>query len=177
MNWYKANVPSREIQLSPGVDESAIEHFETILGTELPEDVRETYLLYDGTANTGILPYGYDVSRLQQVEKDWSRWCAWAESGSFDQMKPHPVGPVKPNWWNAKWVPITSNGSGDHDFIDLDPDVGGRLGQVVEFNHETGPRCVSAVSFGDWLEQFADSLNAGRYRYDAEELNLLPIDE
>jgi len=176
-DWYTTNVPTREIVLNPSAEEAAIVHFEETLCLKLPDDVRDMYRLHDGTAESGVFPYGYDMSSLEQVQKDWECWRDRVRGGAFDGMKGHPDGPIKSDWWNSKWIPITSNGCGDHDCIDLDPDDGGEPGQFIEFNHETGARRVSASSFGAWLSQFADGLIGGEYRYDEEELNLLPVDD
>jgi cell wall assembly regulator SMI1 len=47
---------------------------------------------------------------------DWAR-DAWPGGST-------PEGPVKPDWWNPCWVPITEN-QGSCYFIDLDPAPGG----------------------------------------------------
>ena len=55
----------------------------------------------------------------------------WAEGST-------PEGPIKPDWWNRRWVPITFNQGNCH-FLDLDPAPGGTAGQVCDYDIE-GPR-------------------------------------
>lgn len=57
----------------------------------------------------------------------------------------------------------------------MDPASGGTVGQVIEFNHETGARCVAGNSLYEWLATFSEALDRGEYYYDAEEMCILPV--
>lgn len=173
--WYGTNAPSGFSLAEPATDND-IESLETQLALSLPSDARRSYLLYNGSNEKGIFPYGYYMLSLQEIVREWRIWNQGLQSGSFKEMKASPQGPIKMDWWNEKWIPITANGGGDHDCIDMDPRKGGRIGQVFEFSHETGPRRVSASSFTDWIGDFADALEAGKYRFDDDSLTLLPVD-
>jgi cell wall assembly regulator SMI1 len=174
--WYEANAPSKVFKLTKGANESALKRLEVVLGTELPDDVKEMYRLHDGTAESGIFPFGYYLSSLEQIRSDWERWRESLVKGVFRDMRGQPEGPIQNEWWNTRWIPITGNGGGDHDCVDLDPAGGGVVGQIIEFNHETGARCVTARSFHEFLAKFADALQRGEYQYDDEERSLLPVD-
>jgi len=58
---------------------------------------------------------------------------------------------VRARWFHDKWLPIADNGGGDLLCIDLDPDRGGTVGQVVEFRHDDSTRKRLAVSLLEYL--------------------------
>jgi hypothetical protein len=48
------------------------------------------------------------------------------------------------------------------------------VGQIISFSHEVGPVRVLADGLGTWLRAYAAGLEAGRYRYDLDELWVVP---
>ncbi|WP_332455118.1 SMI1/KNR4 family protein [Burkholderia ubonensis] len=64
-------------------------------------------------------------------------------------MEPEPG--IRGDWYNLKWIPLTHNGSGDHLCVDLDPDEGGRIGQVIRVWHDSPERELVAKGVGEWL--------------------------
>ena len=69
------------------------------------------------------------------------------------------------------------NGSGDFLVVDLDPARGGTRGQIVAAWHDMAERVVVAESWADWLHQFADALEAGRWSWRADSEELVRFDE
>ncbi|KWE64809.1 hypothetical protein WL77_20605 [Burkholderia ubonensis] len=64
-------------------------------------------------------------------------------------IEPEPG--IRGDWYNLKWIPLTHNGSGDHLCVDLDPDEGGRIGQVIRVWHDSPERELVAKRVGEWL--------------------------
>jgi cell wall assembly regulator SMI1 len=78
--------------------------------------------------------------------------------------------PVKKELWNPHWIPLTDNGGGHCCFcVDLDPVVGGQIGQMVYITTDDLLRIVLADSFKEWLSEFADELGAGHFKWIEEE--------
>lgn len=146
------------------------------IGLQLPRDVKESYLVYDGSKGSAIFPNGYYLLTLAEIAKEHAIWTELLRKKSFAKSIAKPSGPIKLAWWNEKWIPVTASGGGDHDCIDMDPAPGGSIGQVIEFSHETGPLRVQSKSFSAWLTNFANDLKNGKYRYDDDSLTLLPIE-
>ena len=146
------------------------------MGLTLPADVRESYRLHDGSRDEyGILPWGYFLLPLPCVLDSWRAWKAQLDREPRDAAPTEPKGPIRPVYWNPRWVPVSHNGGGDHQCIDLDPAAGGRAGQVIQFSHEVGPLCVLAAGFGQWLQGYARDLEAGRYRFDKDDFWVIPF--
>jgi cell wall assembly regulator SMI1 len=159
-------VPEDELVLEflPGATEAEVAEAESRMGLRLPDDVRESYKVHNGMGDLGAFYENQRLNVLDEVVSAWHLMCNLVEA--FEEFTPEPPpGPVKRVWANSKWVPLTESGGGQQVCIDLDPPEGGMLGQAIEFCHETGPIRVLAASWRDFLSQFADDLEAGKYRY------------
>ena len=91
--------------------------------------------------------------------------------------EPSPKNAIKPDWWNPRWIPITSDGSGNLQCLDLSPGAAGSVGQLIDFDHETTHRFVLASSFRDALKTYLDEVLAGGYVYSDDYGRLMPLDE
>lgn len=63
-----------------------------------------------------------------------------------------PENTIKKKYSNHKWIPIFSDHGGNYIGIDLDPDVQGKKGQIINFGRDEEDKFVIA----DDLEQFFD---------------------
>jgi hypothetical protein len=68
------------------------------------------------------------------------------------------TGPIQPLWWDLHWLPLQPDGAGNLLCIDLTPASGGKVGQIIDWDHECGPARVLFSSFQDLLSAFVDSL-------------------
>ena len=80
-------------------------------------------------------------------------------------------------WWNPRWIPLTSNFCGDHHCLDLSASLRGSQGQIIEMWHDVDMRPIVAPSFRAWLETFAEDLEAGHYAYDSTLGQLIDLRE
>jgi cell wall assembly regulator SMI1 len=170
-----ASAPDLLARLPDGASAASIDAIEKLLGFELPADVRESYLVHDGSGGAGILPQddygrvnGVEAFSLKEAFDERAMWVKLLNMGEFKGNRANPKGPIKEGWWNPLWLPVTSNGGGDHLCIDLDPAPGGEVGQVIDFSHETGPRSVVAPGWRAFLEGYAAELEAGRLTFDSD---------
>jgi cell wall assembly regulator SMI1 len=155
----------------------AIAAAEDRIGFALPEDVRASYAVHDGSGEACILPQSYGhgcmngvaLLSLDEVVRDTQMWRGFRFDES-NHSRARPDGPIRRNWWNRRWVPVTWDGGGDHLCLDFDAAPGGVCGQVICFSHETGPVSVVADSWKSYLERVATDLETGRLLFgtDAE---------
>jgi cell wall assembly regulator SMI1 len=167
MAWYEANVAEERPTLSAGATEREISELETLIGMQLPNDVKQSYRLHNGNTDGSLFPYGYHLLSIREVVKNWRMLVDAAADEDPAEMEEmiDVEGPVKKVWWHAKWIPITGNSGADFRFIDMDPAEGGKVGQVVYFNHEEGPKRLEAASWREYLSRFAEGLEKGEYLY------------
>ena len=162
--WFEANVPGG-LHFRSGASPVQIKAVESRIGLDLPEDVRRSYRIHDGSNPMGTFCEDGCLLSLEEMARIWEELFKPPASVSI-HGHPTPIGPIKPVWWNAGWIPLTESGGGPCLCIDMDPDQGGSVGQVIRFWHEVGPMRVEAQGLGPWLVQYAADLTAGKYHLD-----------
>ena len=162
--WLAANAPL--VILNPPATERQLDEAEDALGVKLPPDVRESYLIHDGQPYGGGLFGGCDWHSLENVVREWTVWKELLDGGDFDDISSDADGrTIRTDWWNPRWIPFTQNGGGDSHCFDLEPGPEGVVGQIIEMIHDSGDRPYEAESLREWLQKFADDLEAGEYVY------------
>lgn len=163
-SWLEANAPALLEQLRPGVDQEEFERIQKKFPFDLPEDIKTSYMLCNGSSNPSFLA-GHDFLALKRM---YSEWQGMNELGFGDDLPNvgQARGPVKPLWWHDRWVPFGANIDGDLLCVDMDPEPGGKSGQVVCFYNDHPEREVLSQSFALWLDNLAQDLEEDFYVLD-----------
>jgi cell wall assembly regulator SMI1 len=171
--WSAAHLPPMGGDAPPASVEE-IQRFESAIGAKLPKDVRDSYRVYNGQcAGSGIV-YGLAVDPLRDVLGNWHSWVDGyeqnAEDGSAASMdetcSSFPDGFVRPVYFDRGWIPLTYDSGGNHIGVDLNPGPKGTRGQVIVFGRDDEFHTVLALSWGQFLTDLADELEAGNFRLD-----------
>jgi cell wall assembly regulator SMI1 len=140
------------VTLSGGATEEAIAKLEKALGVKLPAEVRAFYLAHDGgPPNTGVFS-GRALLSLKGILTYWKVWKKAFDDGEMDEDTEPDEG-IQQEWWVPQWIPVTSDFGGNHDMIDLAPDEGGKVGQIIAVWHDDTSRTIEGDSFLDWLAE------------------------
>lgn len=171
--WLKDNAPITFNSLRRGATIEEISLAEAALGVQFPEDMRESYQIHDGQEVArflnqeiivgGTLMEGWVLLSLEQIVDEWRIWKGLLDEGVFTERHSDPDPGVAADWWNPKWIPLTSSGDGDNHCVDLAPDSGGQAGQIIEIIHDESGRPLVASSFSSWLQTFTRQLELGQY--------------
>ena len=167
-SWMQINAPKVLKSLQRGASETQIIEFEDFLSITLPEDIKSSYRIHNGQSRNGCgLIYGREFLSLQRIKDEWEVWKELLDDGVFNDedgkdQGSNPVPGIRNLWWSENWIPLTYDGTGNHDCIDLDPDEGGTVGQIITMWHDDADRSIIAPSFGAWLKQYADGLESGQ---------------
>jgi internalin A len=170
-------------QLRPPATVTQIEKAETEMGIELPRQIREAYLRHNGCP-----PPWREYPNLPQQDKFLLRyyWCdldviaqRWhmmlSELKLSQQLHPDwYVGPedwwsdleIKPEGWNAHWIPFGLSHTPDTVYIDLDPGPKGQLGQLISTDGAHDGVSIFAPSLNDYLTLLMDGLETGSITHD-----------
>jgi len=166
--------------LNNGVTESDIEKLEKTIGTKLPNDFKDFYKLHNGQNNSAGLIESEELLSFDRIIDEWSVWKGLLDKKSFEKsgvpFESDADEGIKNIWWNKFWIPFTYDGSGNHYCIDLDPDKGGKVGQVIRMWHDDSERTLIADSFKEFISGYADDLSNGLMVY-SEEYNGIVYDE
>lgn len=172
LHWFARNAP--QAAFGPPANDGEVFKTETVLSLTFPDDVRDSYRVHNGMvmADVSFFENMYLMS-LEGIIESWTMWAGFLDRGELENWKVAPEQTVKSVRWNKRWVPLLSDTVGEYVAVDLDPSLGGNVGQVIRITRSEGPQRVLAKSWHSWLSQYAIDLESGRYVLD-EGGSLLP---
>lgn len=145
------------------------------MNVQLHADHAEFCQVVDGAESSGVFPacgewedMAFSPMSLEESVSEWEMLKDLLEMGEFDGLSPKTSPGISDVWWNTLWIPFASNGGGDYYCIDLAPENGGKLGQIIFHSHESGEHVVLAESLRSYLAKLADDLEAGKFEYDED---------
>ena len=155
--------------LNPPAPTEAIASLEQHIGLSLPQSFKELLATHDGQGSKqkcGLF-FGDEFLSVSEIRAQWDNWMSLETEDLNEElaasMSSQPPGVIKPLYLNAKWVPFTHDGGGNHSGLDLDPGPRGRLGQVIAFGRDVEEKKLLAGSFEDFLAQFLRRLQSVRW--------------
>ena len=156
--WLIQQDPLLMQKMGKGATPESIAAAEAALGVELPDAVRASYAIHDGSSIMSLFPSG-DYLSLDGMFEQYKIWKELVEEGTFEDEVSEPEGPIQKVHYHLKWIPLTHN-SGDHTLIDLAPGEGGKVGQLIDFSHETGPERVASSGLAEYLSVLAEGFES-----------------
>lgn len=180
--WIEANAPQLLEVLQPGASEAQISELESSLSIVLPDDVKALYLLCNGQSSYGYgVIDGNEFLSLERIKDEWSVWKELLDAGEFaehDNTESNRIDPeIRNTWWSSKWIPLTYNGGGDHDCLDLDPTEEGAIGQIITMWHDDDERKVTASGIRAWLQRYAEQLETGQLVFSEKYNSIVSVDD
>ncbi len=172
--WLEQNAPELLETLQPAASEKKIAALEQHLGVRLPEDYRAFLALTDGQKEYAEFNFhDGELLSTKSIKTQWNIWKELLDDGTFEDSTSQPQLGIRGDWWNARWIPFTHDGGGNHLCLDLDPAKGGAVGQIISMEHDNGERLIMFNNFSHWLEQLLEDLQSGEIVFDTEEYNSL----
>jgi cell wall assembly regulator SMI1 len=167
--WYATHLPQDRYIFNPPAEQGELDALERLVGIALPDAYRQLYRWHDGE-NDDRWGHFYGLPLLP-LHRTRSEWSAWNDIGGDRYAVPAaawPEGTVDPAYSNPRWIPLTSDGSGNHIGLDLDPWPDGRIGQIILFGRDEDVKIVLAESLGTFLEWIVKLLESGNFRLEVE---------
>jgi cell wall assembly regulator SMI1 len=181
--WLRRHCPPVYRALRPGVNEAAIRKVDQALGRPLPEDVKASYRVHD--SHGGVADDRYSATffyNLPLVSKQKGTATSvvgvWQSLNEFYQSEPErlesppprydwyswrPEGFIRKVYGSPRWLPLHDDYGGNYLGVDLDPGPKGFVGQVINFGRDEHGMWVLALSWGQFLEDVADEMEAGHF--------------
>lgn len=176
--WLQVNAPQLLGELNPGASDAELANLSATIGAELPVDFLAFYCIHNGQRrDAATLFAGEELLSVARMLEEWNVWHGLLVGGDFAGSHSEPAAGVRADWWNARWLPLTYDGSGNHYCLDLDPAEGGTYGQVIRMWHDDTERPLAARSLREWLTRYVERLEAGDYVYSADYDGIVPVDE
>jgi len=138
--------------LNPPARADDIDRLQRVMGEELPVDFLAFLAVHDGQSGQAEgLFNGFECLSGRKMLLEWSAWNDLELDGEFDDRESDVDPGIQPAWWRAQWLPITSDGAGNHHCLDLGPTTAGHRGQVITVYHDMPARRICAPSFRTWF--------------------------
>ena len=164
-----------DFTLNAGATEANFARLEAVLGYALPEEFKELYRVADGESGTAGVLADEEWLSIERIIEEYGVWKNLLDDGMFagDDGTPYDCEPedaaIKGDlWWNPKWIPLTADGGGNGKMIDMDPTEHGTAGQIIQMWHDDAAREKIANSLREFLQNYVQDLEAGRYVLDAD---------
>ncbi|MBR1823895.1 MAG: SMI1/KNR4 family protein [Ruminococcus sp.] len=179
-NSYKEELfkrlPALRDTLNEGASKAEIKAVEDKMGINFPEELRTLYIKNNGDNGSAVcgMILGFDFYDLDELYSEWKGWKDIEEMRDADdncdpkRYTSEPEKCIKPHYVNSRWIPICGDGGGNHIGIDLDPDVNGKVGQVINFGRDEDKKTVLADSLTSFFERLtrivkSDDLYIGEF--------------
>jgi cell wall assembly regulator SMI1 len=170
-DWLDKNCPHFNKELNVGVVQHEVDLLESKIGTPLPSDFIDFYKIHNGQNSAEGLINGEILLPFDRILYVWKKFSDLLELGEFNDddgnlmTVSHLDKGIKNNWWNPKWIPITSDGCGKHVCIDMDPAGEGSVGQIITIWNDIDARKLISRSFKDWINSYVNDVKDERYVY------------
>ena len=177
--WLSREYPELGDTLNYGILPQDLADIELALGTRLPQPVRESYLIVDGQeaeSSAGCsegLFFGLSFLPLEDVLDEWRFWrdvdtdpATGANPRLKEAMQSIPPGWVRKEYSQRGWIPLVTDKTGNYLGVDLSPDEGGAVGQVIVFGRDFDTKVVmwrgeGPTGWATWLAAFVEDLENG----------------
>lgn len=145
------NVVENKVNISINIESTTTKNdinlLEKIAKIKMPKELIQLYLLYDKDDFGTFL--GFDMIDRKDLINEFN------EDKIFNQC-PELLRSIIPNTiknmdTNSKWIPFARDDQGTYFAIDLDPDVNGKIGQIIAYGTEQDEKLVYADSFCEFL--------------------------
>jgi cell wall assembly regulator SMI1 len=176
-------LPELVHDLRPGLPESQWQSLEAHLGVSLPTSLKEFYAVHNGqeAKAVGGFFFGLEFLPFAEIVTQWEGWQSiikletpesLVEDYCFDcRSITHEA--IKVTYANSLWIPFAHDWGGNHLGIDLDPDVKGTVGQVINFGRDEEHKVVVAKSFEAFITWFVRELETENYVTEKKEKSWL----
>lgn len=157
--------------LNKGATDEQIKMVEQIIGFPFPSELAELFKCNNGNATNfkenvylgAIL--GLQFIPLDVVIRTWTEWCEFTDEKGLDTYCTSiDKGQIKCLYANKRWIPFASDGCGNHIGIDLDPDVNGTVGQVINFGCDENNKLVFAKNLNSFLELMINIIKSNDFK-------------
>ncbi|KAJ7273159.1 hypothetical protein C8J57DRAFT_1128876 [Mycena rebaudengoi] len=177
--WLAREYPELGDTLNYGILPIDLAQLESQFGFDLPPVVRESYLEVDGQeaeSSAGCsegLFFGLTLLPLEDVLDEWRFWrevdddpSTGANAHLRTGMRSIPPGWVRKEYSQRGWIPLIADKAGNYIGVDVNPDEGGSIGQVIVFGRDFDSKVVlwagdGPAGWAKWLACFVDELESG----------------
>ena len=188
--WIKANVNNNTYldKLNPSANLNDVQSLEKKINLRLPTEFKSSLLVHDGIDD---LSFFYGADAFLSLNEIYNYWLDGKQLLNdeikfigksildYDDLNAYNHNKKKYSYteydtgikwlpFSKKWIPfMSSNGGTVVWYLDLDPDKGGSMEQIIEYYAEGGETKIVSSSYIDFLFQNLSRLEKGDFIYDS----------
>jgi cell wall assembly regulator SMI1 len=172
-NWLAKNAPEINEDLNEGCSLKQLIEAENEIGLKFPQSFKDFYLIHNGQKNKDYFGFFYGVSflPLEKIVEEWRMWSGIIDEHGEEGMKENfddfqfsfVPDKLKAQYANKKWIPFAVFMDSNYLGLDFDPEVNGKVGQVINFGREEEQKTVLANSFEEFINWYISELERENY--------------
>jgi cell wall assembly regulator SMI1 len=146
-------------KLNPPTSMNNIEKIENQMNLMLPSELKKLYLLNNGEGEFPVgMFYGLGFISIEKMYYYWIINKNILERSDYQTIRKlnefctsTPERTIKKTAFNTKWIPIAEDWGGNYLAIDLDPDINGHIGQIINIGRDEDDKFVIAHSLYEYF--------------------------
>lgn len=137
--------------------EEYINDIEKKLGFELTNELKEWFSMI-GEAKYGVDGFlmGIEPFSIDEMYEEWKSWREFDGDEELNNPRYYsswPARKIKCRYTNPKWIPLGHTYDSNYIGVDLDPDMEGKVGQIIDFGRDQNEKTVLADSITEYLQK------------------------
>ena len=175
--WCAENAPNMLEDLNPGADDDEIVALQAALAVELPDAFRQCLKAHDGESDGWPSKVFADMGAYLGSSRIVEMWQMrlqiagelgddFSDAERAEQIRDGIIfvnGPVRPDAFNAGWIPIMDCNGDVFWALDFAPAEGGVSGQLIQVDLEGCDWKVIANTFEEFFAAYVAALESGEY--------------
>lgn len=138
------------------VTETHILEIEEKMEIQFNDELKKWFQLI-GNAKYGVDGFlsGMEIYSVDEMFEEWKSWREFDNDKILNDAQYYsskPEGAIKCRYTNPKWIPLGHDYASNYIGVDLDPDMNGIIGQVINFGRDENDKKVFANSIKEYLE-------------------------
>lgn len=157
--------------LKAGVSDEEIKQAEKIIGISFPKELAELYKCNNGNIEKSNKPIllggilGLNFLCMEELVEQWNIWRDLDGEDYFDEFSTStPPKAIKCTYTNKGWIPFACDGGGNFIGIDMNPDINGIVGQVINFGRDEDNKYVLAENLSQFLDLMIDIIRSDDFK-------------
>ena len=161
--WLKINLPDAYQSLNAPASIADFENFKNSSGYNFPETLKRIYSINNGQDPDCMIGVWWGLSFIPIEEMLQYHMNKSQPVDMSDQDRSFPSKSIKLQNTNLLWIPFAEDGSFNYLAVDLDPDVNGTVGQVINYGRDERDKCVIATGIEQFLLFMTEEIEKGFY--------------
>lgn len=161
--WLKVNLPDAYQSLNGPASIADFDKFKNASGYDMPDNLKRIYAMNNGQDPDCMIGVWWGLSFLPIKEMLQYHLKKIQPIDMSDKDTSFPQGSIKLLNTNPFWIPFAEDGSYNYLAVDLDPDVNGSVGQVMNYGRDERYKCVIAIDIEEFLLFMTEEIKKGYY--------------